>query len=267
MARKRIGEVLLEKGVITQAQLEQSLALQKRTNVKLGAALVQSGHISEEELVATLSEALNISIVHLPAIVPDWSAVHMLRARFCELNDLFPFAIDKSGPKKHIVVALSDPLAAPTLSEIEFTTGLPVSPRLATLSAIRAAISRYYHKSAGPTPAAPSQPAPPATSGSQSSPPKVTLKAPEEDEPIVMGTVLEDETPTRSMPVPAGAKAASTPKRSITGEFDALFTPAKADEDAAAKLEKKFWAMLRILERKGLVTKDEFANELKEGDE
>ncbi|MBX7113257.1 MAG: general secretion pathway protein GspE [Myxococcaceae bacterium] len=259
MARKRIGEVLLEKGVISQAQLDQSLALQKRLNLKAGPALVQSGHISEEELVATLSEALNISIVHLPAIVPDWSAVHMLRARFCELNDVFPFAIDKSGPKKTLVVALSDPLAAPTLSEIEFTTGLPVSPRLATLTAIRAAIARYYHKAAGPTPSAPGPAAPfapllSASPGSKSALPTAAPQSLEEDEPIVMGTVLlDEELPTRPMP-------AIVPSR-------APMLAGKADDATAVTLEKKFWAMLRILERKGLVTKDEFANELKDDEE
>lgn len=263
MARKRIGELLIEKGVISQAQLDQSLALQKRTKLKLGAALVQNGHLTEEQLVTTLSEALNIGIVHLPAIVPDWSAVHMLRARFCELNDLFPFAIDKSGPKKHLIVALADPLNSPTLSEIEFTTGLPVSPRLATISAIRSAIARYYHKTGGPTPSAPGAT---ATSASKGNLPKVTVKAPVEDEPIVMGTVLPDEDETDTLPsfspkkpAPLGAGG----KKSATGEFEALFST----EESQDKLEKKFWALMRLMERKGLITKDEFRRELEDSEE
>lgn len=253
MARKRIGELLVEKGVITGAQLEQSLILHKRTHVKLGAALVQNGHITEEQLVSTLSEALGIATVQLATVVPDWSAVHLLRARFCELNALFPYAIENKGaPNKQLIVALSDPLNGPTLSEIEFTTGLPVSPRLATLSSIHTAIARYYHRTSGPISSAPPLPGKP--------------KPAEEEDVIVMGTALPDEETT---PVHGAQAGGALPlKRKITAEFEALFALPSAEEGVSDKhLEKKFWALIRIMARKGLITKDEFAQELEDGEE
>src|SRR4051812_45977605 len=119
MARKRLGELLLDKGAITQAQLDACLAAQKKTHQRLGVLLVQKGYVSEALLSSALSEALGISLVKLDQ-PPDWSAVHMLRPRFCEQNDLFPFGLDRTGERKQLLVAMADPLNAPAISEIEF---------------------------------------------------------------------------------------------------------------------------------------------------
>ena len=87
-----------------------------------------------------------------------------------------------------------------------------------------------------------------------------------------MGTVLlDEEPPTDAFAAQAPKKPGAAPagkKGTTTGEFEALFSSGKGSEDdPAAKLEKKFWALLRIMERKGLVTKDEFAKELDDGEE
>src|SRR5205823_1215578 len=86
MARKRIGELLLERKVITVPQLEEGLALHRQTRQRLGVALIQKGFVTEEQLVQVLSEALSIGTVDLKATTAEWSAIHMLRARFCESN-------------------------------------------------------------------------------------------------------------------------------------------------------------------------------------
>src|SRR5262249_24409394 len=94
-----------------------------------------------------LSQALNIPAIDLEIIQPEWGAIHMLRSRFCESHDLFPYALEggKAG-RKQLLVAMSDPMNVPALEEIEFSTGLKVSPRIATLSAVRGGIMRWYHK-------------------------------------------------------------------------------------------------------------------------
>src|SRR6478609_6806448 len=121
MSRKRIGDILLERKAITPEQLEAGLAAQKRTRQRLGVTLVQQGLISEVQLAQAIAASLNLGTVDLAQAQADWSAVHMLRARFCEAHELFPFAIDKQGPVKRLLVALSDPLNQPAIEEIEFT--------------------------------------------------------------------------------------------------------------------------------------------------
>ncbi|NOK39149.1 general secretion pathway protein GspE, partial [Corallococcus exercitus] len=156
MARKRIGELLVERGAITPAQLEAGLAAQRQTRQRLGVTLIGQGAITEATLAQALSEALGMPQVDLAAITPDWAAVHLLRARFCEQHDLFPYALENVGGRRQLVVAMADPLNITAIEEIEFTSGLKVSGRVTALSAVRGAILRYYHKvpvATGPRPA------------------------------------------------------------------------------------------------------------------
>lgn len=242
MARKRLGELLLDKGTITQPQLDACLVAQKQTHERLGVLLIQKGYITEEQMASALSEALGIALVKLDQQAA-WSAVHMLRPRFCENNDLFPFALDKTGEKKLLLVAMADPLNTPAIQEIEFTTGLTVGVRLAPLSAIRAAILRYYHKGQ----------AEPGRPEAAPKPGVVRVVAPvvveEEDHEIIVGEEL-----------PAPER-----KAALKDDLAFLFgTPVEAE--AVEKLEKKFWALMRVLARTGVVSKEDFARELDESD-
>lgn len=250
MARKRLGELLVERGAITREQLEAGLVAQKQTRQRLGITLVQQGLLSESQLAQGLAESLGLPTVDLARAQVDWSAVHMLRARFCEQHELFPFAIEGKGTqKKRLVVALSDPLNDAALQEIEFTTGLKVAACVATHSQIREAVLRYYHKVApGPT-SAPSpgqggtvrlKPAPPA----------------EPFEPVIMG----EEIVSRPNPLP-GPSAPSGRRSAMSKDLEFLFG-STAEDDQLEKFEKKFWALMRVLARKGLVSREEFLKEL-----
>ena len=244
MARKRLGELLLDKGAVTQPQLDACLAAQKQTHQRLGVLLVQKGYVTEGLLSSALSEALGIALVKLEQ-PPDWSAVHMLRPRFCEQNDLFPFGLDRTGERKQLLVAMADPLNTPAIQEIEFTTGLTVGVRLAALSAIRGAILRYYHKGQG-EPGRPPAAVKPGVVRVVSAP---ATRTEDEDHDIIVGEELPPETR----------------KAALKEDLAFLFgTPVEAE--AVEKLEKKFWALMRVLARKGLVTKEEFARELDESD-
>ncbi|PTL83078.1 general secretion pathway protein GspE [Vitiosangium sp. GDMCC 1.1324] len=274
MARKRIGELLLERGAITSAQLEAALQAQQRTHQRLGAALVSLGAITEKTLAHALSEALGVPVMDLAARTPDWSAIHLLRTRFCEQHELFPVALETVGGRRLLVVAMADPLDSAAVQEMEFTTGLKVSPRVAPLSAVRAAIQRYYHR---PAPAsAPASPTP-----AQPSVPEVL----EDDvEEIIVGEELPPGENTRRVSLEQliqereqqrrrkrdqtrPTSSASTKRAGdISAELDSLFgdvlPAAPAALDPVEELERKFWALMRIMARKGLLTKEEFTREL-----
>lgn len=247
MARKRIGELLLERGAITQEQLEAGLAAQKRTRQRLGVTLIQQGVLSEVQLAQVLAQSLSLGTVDLNQVAVDWSAVHMLRDRFCETHELFPFAIDGKGTaNKRLLVAMSDPLNQAATEEIEFTTGLPVTAYVSTHSQVRTAILRYYHKTTA------------AEAASRVKPPPVAPPPPpaDDDPPMVMG----EEIISVANPIPSGSQAGV--KSAVAKDLDFLFG-ARADEETdIEKLERKFWALLRVLQRKGLLTRDEFIAEL-----
>jgi hypothetical protein len=270
MSRKRIGELLVEQGAITPVQLEEGLAHQAQSGQRLGVALIQKGFITEEQLAAVLSAALEIPLVSLSALTPDWAAVHMLRARFCEQHELFPYALTSVAGRKQLVVAMSDPLNAAAIEEIEFTTGLKVQPQLAPVSQVRAAILRYHHKVAPAQPEAP-QPAPSVPSvPSPRRPTRPEVKADSDDE-VIEGELLDE--PSRK-DVAARAEleelvrereraAFGKSNGDLSTDLDYLFGVRK-EPDQLEQLERKFWALMRIMARKGLISKDEFAEALGE---
>src|SRR5687767_3956784 len=115
MARKRIGELLLERRAISLAQLEAALAQQRHTRQRLGALLVAQGAISEDTLAGVLAQGLGLPLVDLRALQPEWAAVHLLRSRFCEQHDLFPYGLEVVRGRKSLLVAMSDPLNVPAV--------------------------------------------------------------------------------------------------------------------------------------------------------
>jgi hypothetical protein len=289
MARKRIGELLLEQRAISVAQLEAGLTAHRKSGQRLGATLIAQGAITEATLAGALSQALGLPQVDLAAITPEWAAVHLLRARFCEQHELFPIALESAGGRRQLVVAMADPLNVTAVEEIEFTTGLKVSTRVAALSSVRSAILRYYHKvpvavangqgAAAPAPA-PRNPvaarpaAPPARPVAPVAPPPE-----EDDEEVIVGEELPPGETTQRTSLAdlirereeqrkqrRGQAASAKPKPAAGGgvldDLDYLFGQAREDPDRVEELERKFWALMRIMARKGLLSKEEFTREL-----
>lgn len=249
MQRKRIGELLVERGAISPRQLEAGLLAQKRTRQRLGVTLVQQGLISEVLLAQVLAQSLGLGTVDLGQVQVDWSAVHMLRARVCEKHEVYPFALDGKGtPSKRLLLAMTDPLNDAAVEEIEFTTGLPVVRYVSTHTQVRAAILRTYHK------------APPAEAEARARQLTAPAAAPDE-EPLVMGEEIVSVPNPVPNPVPAPAAARRGPD-AVARDLDFLFGARHDDDGDVEKLERRFWALLRVLQRKGVLTRDEFLAEL-----
>lgn len=254
MTRKRLGELLLERGAISHAQLETALATQRTTRARLGAILIEQGVLTEDALVQALSQGLGIPRVQLDQVQPDWSAVHSLRARFCEQHELFPFSLStpRAGARKQLGVAVADPLNVPAIEEIEFTTGMKVDVHLATRSAVRTAILRWYHK-VDPT-QVPGEIVRPGGGSLLDDDAETTLSA---GEPLPADwTPDDDEVVAPSLPPVSRTKSTSALDR------DLAYLVGATEVEPVEELERKFWALLRIMSRKGLITAEEFKKEL-----
>jgi hypothetical protein len=227
MARRRLGEVLLARGAITRAQLEDTLAYAKRTRQRLGGALVQKGHLTEAQLVEALSESLGLAAVDLDQIGVDWNAVQLLRASVCEAYGIFPYAFETMQGRQQLLVAMVDPLNLAAVEEVEFTAGFPVSARLAPLAAVHAAILRHYHQVSMPA-----------------------EEEPEEDE------VIEGE---EMAPPPAPPRIAPVTALSAEGQVQRGVYPSDFLDDGLAEevWRRRFWALVRLLVKKGVVTQKE----------
>ncbi|KFE62531.1 general secretion pathway protein GspE [Hyalangium minutum] len=287
MSRKRIGEILLERGAITTAQLDAGLKAQRQTQQRLGATLVSMGAITEPMLVQALSEALEIPVVDLRTVTVDWAAVHLVRARFCEKHEVFPYVMESVGGRRQLVVAMTDPLNQSAIEEIEFTTGLKVSPRVAALSGVRGAIMRYYHKTTPGAAASPARSTPsalPSAARGTGQRPAVSAPPPragdDDDEEVIVGEevgpgektertslaelIQQREKQRRQKRGQGESKGKSRPagNSDVLDDLDSLLGGLREEPDRVEELERKFWALMRIMARKGLLTKEEFTREL-----
>jgi type IV pilus assembly protein PilB len=168
VARLRIGELLVEARVISQAQLDEALHT-KPDGQKLGAHLVEQGLVSEAQLTQLLSQQLSVPWVSLYHI--DFSRELLnkvpreLAERFAAVP-IFVRHVKKQG--NSLYVAMDDPTNEAALEEIARAAGLPVKPMIACLSDIRSAIRVYYAE--GPDPTA-NAPVPPTTRDPRAAPP------------------------------------------------------------------------------------------------
>ncbi len=137
----KLGELLIKKGVVTQAQLEVALREHTKTGELLGKSLVRLGFITEEQLLMTLAEQLSIQFI--PSLkdktVPD-QVIKAVPARFVWHYKFMPLALRGDL----LTIAISNPLDVWPTEDIKFHLGFEVEVVLAVETEIMAAIKTYY---------------------------------------------------------------------------------------------------------------------------
>jgi hypothetical protein len=285
MARKRLGELLLERHAITPEQLAAALVFQRQAGGRLGNALVSKGYLSETELCRTLGEALGLPVLEVVG-VKDWGALHLLRSAFCERHELFPVALDDARTgRRHLTVAMADPLDLPAIEQIEFTTACKVEPVLASRTQIRSAILHFYHrKSTGNIeqrdesgrmtlvrPGGEEQEVDTKVRRKVAGPPPLPKNS-EPEEIVPLTEVVPAEVTSRTE-LSELIRAREKVKRSRgkgkgPGQMadDLNFLLGTEDPQTAQidDLERRFWALMRLMAKKGLITKEEFKEEFEE---
>lgn len=276
--KKRLGELLLERGLIDVDQLNSALAHQRQWGMRLGTALVAKGFIPEGVLTRVLSESLGIPMVDLARVVVDPKALAIVPRRLAEQYDVFPIALkEQQNGRRFLLLAMADPLNATAIDEIGFTTDTIVKPAIAQISSLEQAIRlHYYGQRTDVAPVARSSAAVRSDEGmtiltGYNEERVIGARPAKGDEPVIQLT--EVVTGTEAPPAdyanvgqPTGVF--SMPPPSMEGEpvqaADILSITRPVDLQDMEALEKKFWALMRVLARRGLVTKEEFLAELRE---
>lgn len=112
---KRIGEILVARGFITEAQLRDGLLEQKINNVFLGEILIKKGWLSERHLLEALSEQFGIPLVNLKELSVDGGLAHTFASSLVVDQKCFPLSKDGNS----ITIAIVNPLNAAAMSEAE----------------------------------------------------------------------------------------------------------------------------------------------------
>jgi type IV pilus assembly protein PilB len=140
----RIGELLVEGGLITRDSLEEALERQRSEGGRLGYHLVQQGQVGEEDLVQLLSEQYGIPAIDLRSLYPhvDRSLLDVIPETIAARYHVFP--VHKTG--NILTLAMVDPTNVVALDDIRFRTGCEVEPVLSSEFAIKEAIESSYEE-------------------------------------------------------------------------------------------------------------------------
>jgi type IV pilus assembly protein PilB len=141
--KRRLGELLIDAGLLDEARLTAALSEQRKWGGRLGRTLVEMGFVEEDAMVSALSEQLALPAVDLASheIVPE--TLQLLRVDLAERYGVFP--LDGDAHKRTLELATTDPTNQEMLKELEFQTGMRIQFSVAGATAIDKAIRRGYY--------------------------------------------------------------------------------------------------------------------------
>lgn len=137
----KLGELLVNAGAISPANLQAALGEQKVSHMRLGEVLIKNGYLTEMHLAEALSAQLDIPFISLVKERPNQNALSMIPENVAARLNVIPLSLTYDG---RITVAMSDPMDTLAIDEINMLTNREVDIRIATASDINKALSTYY---------------------------------------------------------------------------------------------------------------------------
>jgi hypothetical protein len=265
---KRLGELLVEGGLITPAQLQSAITHQKIARGRLGSNLVALGYISEEVLMDFLSVQTGVPQMDVRGIEVPPQILKLVPQRLAEQFTVLP--ITTKDPKS-LVLAMSDPSDLNAIDSARFASGLQVEPVVASHSALRKAIAELYRRLDSPASALtvelgtnPGQ--------DEALPVSFTLAPMPLPTPQSVPPVLEafppdpfyGRTPNQVVNIdPFGLFDPGSPPRPSTAPADPSVVPSRASSQTIRRLESYqtrtlVLGLIRMLQRRSIIGQDEF---------
>ncbi|MBW1909003.1 MAG: Flp pilus assembly complex ATPase component TadA [Deltaproteobacteria bacterium] len=140
--RKKLGECLIESGLIDKKTLANALELQKVQKKKIGQVLIDMGVADDGEIAKALARQLTIPLLRLNKIKIPKEIISLVPAEMAENFLLIPIKEEKKG----LLVAMVNPLDFYAIEDLRFVSQMPIYVAVASQSDILEAIERYYPK-------------------------------------------------------------------------------------------------------------------------
>ena len=137
---KALGALLVERELLTDAQLEAAILRQRKTGRRLGHVLVELGFVTPDAVLATLGHQLNVPTARVNAYTVSPEAIAALPEKVARRHTAFP--LQKLGTS--LLVALASPADLGTIDDLRFASGCEVKTVLALEDEIRVALDQYY---------------------------------------------------------------------------------------------------------------------------
>ena len=139
--RKRLEELLIGKGLITQEQLENALSLQESAGKQFIEILISQNHVSETEMDELLQEQLGISLVNISKAKPDPKLTEFVPYMLARRHSLIPIKIEKGK----LYIAMEDPFDFAAVEDVKRVARMDVVPAISYGGSITSAICRLYN--------------------------------------------------------------------------------------------------------------------------
>lgn len=140
VAYMRLGDLLISAGVIRPEQLNDALAIQKKTRERLGDVLINNGIITEQQLIEALQMQLGVDFVDLTAVSIPLELARFVPRSIAKKYCVVPVKLQKD----ELYVAMSDPLNFEAQEEVKSASHKQVVPMIATRRAVEQAIATLY---------------------------------------------------------------------------------------------------------------------------
>jgi hypothetical protein len=189
---KKLGTLLIEAGLISAAQLQETLRHQRISGERLGSTLVAEGLINEDSLMDFLAKQTGVPRLDVKALDIPVTVLQRIPRRLAEQMNILPVIFKEP---ESLVLAMADPMDLNAVDSARFASGLNIEPVVAGHTALRQAIADNYNRLATWVPPAPTDPG--------------SLPTPSQGLPVpfeLMLTPYEPQTPVQvKEPVPADA--------------------------------------------------------------
>jgi hypothetical protein len=240
--RSRLGDLLIEAGVLDESQLAAALEEQKRCDRPLGMTLVRMGFLEEETLIRHLSSQLNLPMARLQGKRISEEVLELVPLDVADKHRCFPLFMKGAGTETRLFVAVEDPFDTELIEFLEASTHLPIQPVLVPPSEIEEAVHRHYDL--------------------------LEAAKPHESTPLGSASLDRDESGRASPPSSAGSLADATrlDEDSIAQAGSALFAGTTPGADGGRVGTVPVMAILRaltqLLVEKGILTPEQLAERI-----
>ena len=136
----KLGDLLVKENLITQQQLKEALEHQRVSGGRLGNCLIKLGFVTDDEITAILSRQYGVPSINLSFFDIDHSVVKLIPVETAQKYQILPL----SRVGSTLTIAMIDPTNVFAMDDIKFMTGFNIEPVVASETAIREAIDKYY---------------------------------------------------------------------------------------------------------------------------
>lgn len=136
----RIGELLVQNGIIDESQLEQAVQLARQNGGLINSAVVKLGYLEEADLVTLLSQQYGLPVVQIDEHEVEPHVVGLIPQNLAHKHHLLPLELNDST----LTVAMVDPSNIVALNDIKFITGYDIRVVLASETDLKTHIEKFY---------------------------------------------------------------------------------------------------------------------------